>query len=79
MPHQSPSPASRPVDLAALSPVERMALADVLYDSAIQEIEAAAPSPEEAAEIDRRIAWLESGEDRLVSWDEVYARLTRGR
>jgi putative addiction module component (TIGR02574 family) len=78
MPHDAPSH-SQPVDLAALSPVERMALADVLYDSAMREIDAAAASPEEAAEIDRRIARLESGEDQLVSWDEVYSRLTRAR
>lgn len=70
---------NQPIDIAALTPVERMVLADALYDSAMHEINSAALSPEETAEIDRRIARLESGEDKLVPWDEVYARLMNGR
>ena len=70
---------NQPIDVAALTPVERMALADALYDSAMHEINSAALSPEEAAEVDRRIARLESGEDRLVPWDEADDRRTQGR
>jgi hypothetical protein len=45
------------IDIESLGPVERMELADVLYDSAIAEIEAVSSTltPDELAEIDRRI------------------------
>lgn len=59
--HQRP-PLPRLVDLTALSPVERIALADVLYDSAMSELEAAAAaSPEAAAEVDGQLARVATG------------------
>lgn len=69
------------IDIAALTPVERIALADVLYDSAMQEIDELQHriSPDELAEIDRRIAKLDAGEETLVPWDDVYARLTQDK
>lgn len=75
MPHHTP------IDIATLTPVERIALADVLYDSAMQEIDGLRHriSPDEPAGIDRRIAKLDAGEESLVPWDDVYARLTQGR
>jgi putative addiction module component (TIGR02574 family) len=73
---QNPS-SSQPIDLAALSPVERIALADVLYDGAMQEIDgiAASFSPEELAELDRRIADVEQGRVELFKWDEIKGEL----
>jgi len=66
---------------SSLSPVERIELADTLYDSAMLEIEAAAPAltPEQLAELDRRIADVESGRVTLLPWDDVYAELMRDR
>jgi putative addiction module component (TIGR02574 family) len=66
--------------LAALSPVERIALADVLYDGAMQEIEGltASFSPEELAELDRRIADVEQGRVELFDWDQVKGELLTG-
>jgi putative addiction module component (TIGR02574 family) len=64
-------------DFSSLTPVERIALADTLYDSAMQEIDAMAPqlTAEQLAEIDRRIADVETGRVELIPWDDVYARL----
>jgi putative addiction module component (TIGR02574 family) len=58
-----------------------MALADTLYDSAMQEIEAMTPTltPEQMAELDRRIADLDAGRVELVPWDDVYRRLMQER
>jgi putative addiction module component (TIGR02574 family) len=56
-------------DFSSLSPVERIALADELYDSAMREIDAMTPhlSSEQLAEIDRRIAEIEAGSVGLFS------------
>lgn len=45
------------IDIQSLDPVQRMKIADVIYDSAVAEIEAASQklTPEELAEIDQRI------------------------
>jgi putative addiction module component (TIGR02574 family) len=43
-------------DFSALSPIERIELADLLYDSAMQQIDAAQLRPDQLAELDRRIA-----------------------
>lgn len=64
-----------PIDPMALSPVDRMALADALYDSAMQEIEAVHFTPDQLAEIDRRLDDLYAGTATLISWDEAFARL----
>ena len=50
-------------DFLSLTPVERITLADMLYDSAMQEIEALTPqlTPHELAELDGRIAAAEAG------------------
>lgn len=68
-------------DFSSLTPVERIALADTLYDSAMQEIEAMAPhlTPEQLAEVDRRIADVEAGRVDLIAWDDLHAELSRGR
>jgi len=68
-------------DFSSLTPVERIALADTLYDSAMQEINAMTPAitSEQMAEIDRRIADVEAGRVKLVDWDQFYNELTQGQ
>jgi putative addiction module component (TIGR02574 family) len=67
------------IDIATLSPVQKMELADVLYDTAQQELEAlTAPlTGEQLREIDRRIADADSGALVGEPWDAVYERLQR--
>jgi putative addiction module component (TIGR02574 family) len=70
-----------PFDFSTLSPVERIVLADTLIDSAMQEIDVMGPqlTPEQLAEIDRRIADIDAGRVELLPWDEVYQDLMRGQ
>jgi putative addiction module component (TIGR02574 family) len=65
------------IDIATLSPVQKMELADVLYDTAQQELEAlTAPlTDEQLRELDRRIAAADRGELAGEPWDAVYERL----
>ena len=64
------------IDIATLSPVQKMELADVLYDTAQQELEVlTAPlNGEQLREIDRRIAAADTGELIGEPWDAVYER-----
>lgn len=50
------TPPRRPFDLVALSPAERIALADAVYDSVMSESKAAGP-----ADTDGRLVRLGSG------------------
>jgi hypothetical protein len=54
-------PQSYPVDLFSLTPVERIALAEALYDAAMREIEQMENrlSAAQLAEVDRMIALIE--------------------
>jgi putative addiction module component (TIGR02574 family) len=63
----------RPIDLTTLTPLERIALADALYDSAMREIEADAArlSADQLADLDRRIADVEDGRIDLARWEDV--------
>ena len=70
----------QPIDLESLDPVQRMELADVLYDSAMQAIEDHPPLTEDQiAELDRRITRLHSGQSTLLPWESIQARLTVDR
>jgi len=66
-------------DFSTLSPVQKMDLADVLYDSAQQELEVATVplSPEQLKEIDRRCAAMDAGEVATEEWHIVHERLQR--
>ena len=59
-------------DYSALSPIERIELADLLYDSAMRQIEAAQLSPEQLAELDRRIADVQSGNVEMMPWEGAW-------
>lgn len=69
----------RRIDIESLNPVERMELADALYDSAMQEIEAAPLTPDQLAELDRRIAQIESGEAATIPWEAVRGEFPQPR
>ncbi len=67
----------RDADLAVLSPVQKMELADLLYDTAQQELEAVATplTPDQLREIDRRCAAIDAGETAVEPWDVTYRQL----
>ena len=66
------------VDFSALSPVEMMQLADVLYDVALQKSEdSPAFSPEQMQEIARRTAAADRGELVAEPWEVVEERILR--
>ena len=67
------------VDLAGLSPVEKMELADVLYDSAVQEMEALmSPLTEpQRREVERRMADADAHPSLAEPWESVRDELMR--
>ena len=73
------NPTIERLDLATLSPVEKMELADVLYDTAQQELEARTSplSTDQMREVERRIDDADRDARRRVVWEGVYARLQR--
>jgi putative addiction module component (TIGR02574 family) len=67
------------IDIATLSPIQKMELADLLYDTARQELEASsAPlTDEQKREVVRRVAAADRGELTAEPWDTVHNRLQR--
>lgn len=65
------------IDMTTLSPHQKMELADVLYDTAQQELDAMMTplTPEHIREIDRRIAAADAGEYTSEPWEAPYQRL----
>jgi putative addiction module component (TIGR02574 family) len=61
-------------ELLQLSPAERIELANELLDS-VSEDDYAPLTPEQAAEIDRRIAEHDRDPSRGIPWEEVRAHL----
>lgn len=61
--------------LSSLSLPERVALAQELWDSVHADACAAPFTPEQLAEIDRRVAALDAGEMTNEPWDTVRDRL----
>jgi len=66
------------LSLSSLSLPERVALAQELWDSIHADACAAPFSPEQLAEIDRRIAALDAGEMRCEPWETVRERIRTG-
>lgn len=63
-------------ELLKLTPAERIALAEDLWDSVAANPQDLPPlTEEERAEIDRRLAEHERDPDSAVPWEEVRARL----
>jgi putative addiction module component (TIGR02574 family) len=59
--------------LDALSAEDRLALAQALWDSVHEELEAQPISPAVRAELERRIALADADPSRGVPWEEVRA------
>jgi putative addiction module component (TIGR02574 family) len=63
------------IDINAMEPEERLRLIGDLWDSLCDSPEDVILTPAQRAELDRRLDRLESGKAKLVSWDELKARL----
>ncbi len=63
------------IDINAMEPEERLRLIGDLWDSLNESPEDVCLTPAQRAELDRRLDRLESGKAKLVSWDELKARL----
>jgi putative addiction module component (TIGR02574 family) len=63
------------IDINAMEPEERLRLIGDLWDSLSESPEDVSLTPAQRAELDRRVDRLESGKAKLVSWDELKARL----
>jgi putative addiction module component (TIGR02574 family) len=67
------------VDFSQLAPMERILLAQDLWESAFDEVQALPLTAEQEAEIKRRIAAVDAGTMPLYDWREVHERLLRNR
>jgi putative addiction module component (TIGR02574 family) len=63
------------IDFSGLSPTERILLAQQLWDSVVADDAVPPPTPEQCAELDRRVALLDAGDMATSTWAEVKARL----
>jgi putative addiction module component (TIGR02574 family) len=63
------------IDIDAMEPDERLRLIGDLWDSLSENPGDVGLTPEQRAELDRRLDRLESGKAKLVSWEELKARL----
>ena len=63
------------IDINAMEPQERLRLIGDLWDSLNESPEDVDLTAAQRAELDRRLDRLESGKAKLVSWDELKARL----
>ena len=63
------------IDINAMEPEERLRLIGDLWDSLSESPEDVSLTEAQRAELDRRLDRLESGKAKLVSWDELKARL----
>lgn len=63
-------------DIAALSVAERIDLAQKLWESIHREIEASPLTAGQVAEIERRIADIDSGRVRCIPFDTMMKRLS---
>jgi putative addiction module component (TIGR02574 family) len=68
--------AKRPLDFSHLTPDQRLELIEALWDSLTPQ-EAAPISPELAAELDRRVAEMETDPTSGRPWEEVLADLRK--
>ena len=63
------------IDIDAMDPDERLRLIGDLWDSLNENPEDVGLTSAQRDEIDRRLDKLESGKAKLVSWEELKARL----
>jgi putative addiction module component (TIGR02574 family) len=67
----------RGVDIAALTPEERLSLLEKLWDSLAATPEAVPMTDAQRAELDRRLDELEVEGPVGIPWDEVLSRVRR--
>ncbi len=63
------------IDIDAMEPEERLRLIGDLWDSLSENPADLSLTQAQRAELDRRLNRLESGKAKLVSWEELKARL----
>jgi len=63
------------IDIRALKPEERLSLIGDLWDSLSENPEDIRLTAAQRAELDRRLDALESGQTKLVPWEELKKRL----
>jgi putative addiction module component (TIGR02574 family) len=74
------TPTLQDLALDRLSVDDRIALAQALWDSVTDEVEAAPPTPAQRQELERRLADSIARPDAVTPWEEVKARaLARAR
>jgi putative addiction module component (TIGR02574 family) len=56
-------------DFSQLSPSERIMLAETLWESVHDDVQAATLTDEQVAELDRRLAELQSGKVQGIPWE----------
>ena len=70
----------RDVDIASLTPEERLSLLEELWDSLAAGSEALPLTPGQRVELDRRLDDLDAEGPVGIPWDEVLSRIrSRGR
>jgi putative addiction module component (TIGR02574 family) len=68
------------IDIASLTPAERLSLLEELWDSLASEPEGVPLTPAQRAELDRRLDDLDAEGPVGIPWDEVLSRIrSRGR
>jgi putative addiction module component (TIGR02574 family) len=74
------APILRELGLDRLPPEDRLAVAEALWESVVEEYEVAPVSPAQQAELERRLADSIARPDAVVAWEEIKARaLARAR
>jgi putative addiction module component (TIGR02574 family) len=70
----------RPLDIATLTPEERLSLLEELWDSLVATPDAVPLTDAQRAELDRRLDELDAEGPVGIPWDEVLDRIrSRGR
>ena len=74
------APSLQELGLDRLSPEDRLAVAEAIWESVAREIESAPLPPARRAELERRLADSIARPEAVVSWEEVKAKaLARAR
>jgi putative addiction module component (TIGR02574 family) len=67
-------PTIQELGLDRLSPEDRLAVAEAIWESVAREVEASPISPGQRAELERRLADSIARPEAVTPWDEVKAR-----
>lgn len=67
------------IDIASLTPEERLQLIELLWNSLRQTPEAIGLTPAQAEELDRRLDEVEKGDRAGIPWNDVLRRIRERR